>query len=65
MSEKSNSSSGGIGFCGALFLVFLTLKLVGVSVVAEWSWWWVCAPLWLPLAIVLLILLVVFIIKIL
>jgi hypothetical protein len=39
------SSSGGIGFFGALFLVLLTLKLAGVI---GWSWWWVTAPLWGP-----------------
>jgi hypothetical protein len=54
MSSKNESAqSGGIGVCGLMFIVFLTLKLVGVSDVANWSWWWVTAPLWLPLAIVL------------
>lgn len=41
MSDTNNS--GGIGFLGALLLVFITLKLVGVI---DWSWWWVLAPLW-------------------
>lgn len=39
---------------GALFLVFLVLKLCGVI---TWSWWWVTAPLWIPLLLVLIILL--------
>ena len=30
-------------FMGALFLVFLVLKLTGTI---TWSWWWVTAPLW-------------------
>lgn len=38
-------ASGGIGFAGALFLVFLVLKLCGVI---GWSWWWVTSPLWIP-----------------
>lgn len=42
--------SSGISFGGALFLIFLTLKLIGVI---TWSWWWVTAPLWLPLVIIL------------
>ena len=47
MSNSSSNSSGGIGFCGLLFIVFLILKLgVGDTVVKTWSWWWVCAPLW-------------------
>lgn len=50
-SESNRSSSGGIGLCGATFVVFLVLKLVGVI---DWSWWWVTAPLWGPLALILL-----------
>ena len=37
-----------------LFIVFLVLKLTGVI---TWSWWWVTAPLWIPWAIVGVILL--------
>jgi len=33
-----------------MFLIFLTLKLTGVI---AWSWWWVTAPLWMPLAVVI------------
>jgi len=50
MSNKSESSSGGIGLCGATFIVFLILKLCHVI---DWSWWWVTAPLWGPIGIVL------------
>ncbi len=39
-----------MGFIGTLFLIFLVLKLTGL---VHWSWWWVAAPLWLPLAAVL------------
>jgi len=39
---------GGVGFAGWLFLLFLGLKLTGYI---AWSWWWVTAPLWVPLAI--------------
>ena len=41
--SKNNSGSGGISFLGALFLIFLTLKLIHYI---DWSWWWVTAPLW-------------------
>ena len=50
MSDKSNASSGGIGFTGLLFLTFLVLKLTNVI---DWSWWWVTCPLWGPLAFAL------------
>ncbi|QGH80629.1 hypothetical protein SEA_RAHALELUJAH_69 [Mycobacterium phage Rahalelujah] len=36
-----------------LFVVFLVLKLgVGDTGVVDWSWWWVTAPLWGPVAFV-------------
>jgi hypothetical protein len=40
----------GMSFCGVLFLIFFVLKLAKVI---TWSWWWVTAPLWMPTAIVL------------
>ena len=60
MSEnnKNTALGGGLTFLQALFLVFLVLKLTGKTVVATWSWWWVTAPLWGGLAIVLVILLI-------
>lgn len=46
MSEsKASSASGGIGVCGLLGVVFVTLKLCNVI---DWSWWWVLAPFWIP-----------------
>lgn len=62
MSNKNNNNnaSGGIGFCGLLTIVFIVLKLIGVI---EWSWLWVLAPSWIPLAIVLIILLIIALFK--
>jgi hypothetical protein len=49
MSANNNAgASAGVGFWPLLFIVFLTLKLCGVI---DWSWWWITAPLWAPLAI--------------
>jgi hypothetical protein len=56
-SEKYTSN--GIGLGTLLFLVFLTLKLAEVGPVQYWSWWWVTAPLWLPLFIVIVLIFVV------
>ena len=56
--SNSNSTSGGIGLAGLVFLVFLVMKLAGIGQVATWSWWWVTCPLWGPAAIVLIILLI-------
>lgn len=46
------SVSGGIGFTGLLAILFIGLKLTGT---VDWSWWWVLAPLWAPLALFLLV----------
>ena len=50
---RSSGKSGGISFCGLLAIVFITLKLAEIGSVANWSWWWVLSPLWVPMAIVL------------
>jgi hypothetical protein len=36
--------------------VFLVLKLTEVI---DWSWWWVTAPLWIPVASTLFVVVVV------
>lgn len=40
---------------GLLFVAFLVLKLAKIGAVADWSWWWVTAPLWGPFALVLVV----------
>ncbi|KQQ98012.1 hypothetical protein ASF74_14865 [Arthrobacter sp. Leaf145] len=55
MSEQAS----GISFASALGLVFIVLKLTGVI---AWSWWWVLAPFWIPIAIGLIFMLVLIII---
>lgn len=59
MSDKSTSTSGGIGFFGLLCIVFIVLKLTGHI---NWSWIWVLAPLWIPPAVVFPILLIALVI---
>ena len=39
----------GVNFLEMLFLLFLGLKLADKI---DWSWWWVFAPIWMPLVIV-------------
>ena len=52
--NSSGASAGGIGFCGALTIVFIVLKLLGKI---SWSWAWVLAPTWIPAALVIIVLL--------
>ena len=46
--------SDGIGFGGLLTILFIGLKLTGYI---TWPWYWVLAPMWLPLVICVLFLL--------
>lgn len=45
-------------FALVLAIVFIVLKLCGVI---TWSWLWVLSPIWIDIALVLLIVLIVFI----
>lgn len=47
--NTTTAAAGGFPFLSILTLIFITLKLIGVI---TWSWWWVLAPLWIPLALV-------------
>ena len=48
-----NNTSNGIGVGTTLFIVFLILKLTNTI---DWSWWWVTSPLWIPVALGIVIL---------
>ena len=48
----NGNTSSGIGIGMVLFIVFLVLKLTGTI---TWSWWWVTSPLWIPIALAILI----------
>lgn len=41
----SGINSGAIGFLVLLTITFIVLRLCGVI---AWSWWWVLAPVWIP-----------------
>lgn len=60
MSNNNSSSSGGIGFLGVLTIVFIVLKLVpdDNGHIIDWSWWWVLSPLWIPFAILLVVIII-------
>lgn len=52
MSKKASIS---LNLVPTLTIVFLILKLCKVI---DWSWWWVLAPSWIPLALVLLLIII-------
>ena len=53
---KENKNYGGIGVTGLLQVAFIVLKLCKVI---NWSWWWILAPSWIAVALLLLVILVV------
>lgn len=46
------TASAGTGFFGLLTLAFIILKLCNVI---RWSWVWVLSPLWVPVVLFILI----------
>lgn len=56
--HDTNNTRGGVGFFGLLTLVFITLKLLDVI---SWSWAWVLAPIWMPIVIALIVIIVLLI----
>ena len=49
------AGTGGVSFFGVLTIVFVTLKLCGLI---GWSWLWVLAPIWMPMAFAVLLVIV-------
>ena len=61
--ETKVVNSGGIGLSGLLTVLFVGLKLTNYI---TWSWTWVLAPLWIPVAIgvgLILIAVLMFLVK--
>jgi hypothetical protein len=50
--SDSKTSSGGVGFAGLLTIAFVVLKLCKMI---DWPWMWVISPIWISIALVLLV----------
>lgn len=59
MTTNNSSSSGRIGVCGLMGVMFIGLRIAGVI---SWPWVWVLAPFWIPLALGVTFLLILFVI---
>lgn len=57
--KRSSSGGGGVTLGGCLTLIFITLKLLGLI---DWSWVWVLSPIWIPIAFIVVIVLIAYII---
>ncbi len=52
MSSKRSSENNLSSGTGLIFIVFLVLKLTDTI---DWSWWWVFAPFWIPIGLVIIL----------
>jgi hypothetical protein len=53
--SNSSSSSSGVGFFGLLTVLFIGLKLTNVI---TWSWWLVMLPMYGPVALGLVVVII-------
>lgn len=58
--SDSNSRGSSSFFPSLLTVLFIGLKLTGHI---TWSWWWVLSPIWIPIGIFLVILIVLGVIE--
>ncbi len=59
MTKVNISSSSGIGFTGALTILFIALKLLNKI---DWSWWWVLSPIWIGALLIIFVLIIILIV---
>ena len=53
---SDSKGSNGLGLCGVLTVVFITLKLIGVI---NWSWLWVLSPLWISIVLTIILIIII------
>ena len=47
-----SKNSGGLGIAEILTLIFIILKFTGTL---QWSWIWVLSPIWITLALIVVL----------
>lgn len=52
---SKETSRRGLGFMDILQLIFIVLKLTNLI---SWSWWWVLAPTWGSIILVVVLMLI-------
>jgi len=52
MGKKNPSPATGLSLPVVVFVVFLILKLTDL---VTWSWWWITSPLWIVVALVVVL----------
>lgn len=52
MSNNNKNTAGLVPAFTSLTILFIVLKLTNLI---SWSWWWVLAPAWIPILIVIVL----------
>ena len=55
MAKTSNKTTNGTHFLENLTLLFIGLKLTNFI---DWAWWEVLSPIWIPLALAVIVIIV-------
>ena len=59
MEKKTEIKTVGFCFFDALAILFIALKLCGIS---TWSWFWVLSPIWIQLVVLVIAIVVMVVI---
>lgn len=55
LKKVPSTNNTGLTFTGLLTILFIGLKLTGYI---SWSWWWVLAPVWIPVVLAIILVLI-------
>lgn len=59
----NESSQGGITLVSSLTILFIALKMFGITPIATWSWWWVFTPVWITFVVCIILLTITLLLK--
>ena len=62
--NKTTTTNSGLGVIDVIGIIYITLKIIGVEPVSRWPWWLVLSPWLIYIALIAILALVEFLIKI-
>lgn len=55
---ENKITTNSISLSSVIFIILLLCKIFNVGVVGDWSWWIITAPLWIPVLLAILIIII-------
>lgn len=49
--DKDMMQKAGLMWMAFIFILTLAFIILKLIAIVTWSWWWVLAPLWIPMAL--------------